>query len=233
MTSGEFDVISLHTVIDKDSGRVGLHGVQEALIAKQAEQIGLPLIKIYLPASDDHEVYKSIMLKFYHQCSLEGVDGIVFGDIFLEDLRDFRMALLAPSKRLAFFPLWKIDSKVLLSDLLDIGFKTTLCAADANFFSADQLGLVDRQFLDTLPSGVDPCGENGEFHTFVFDGPVFKKSIEVTKGEVVKKTYTYQKKESNGETKKLESSFWFQDYLLRNLFALGFTLPNLAMVRIQ
>src|SRR5688572_13520947 len=93
LASGEFDVVSLHTVIDKDSRRVGLHGVQEALIAKQAEQLGLPLIKICLPASDDHDVYKSIMLKFYHQCSLDGVEGVVFGDIFLEDLRDFRMAL--------------------------------------------------------------------------------------------------------------------------------------------
>ena len=98
-------------------------------------------------------------------------------------------------------------------DFINIGFKTTLCAADANFFSAHQLSLIDHKFLDSLPTGVDPCGENGEFHTFVFDGPLFKKPIPITMGEIVSKTYTYQKKEPNGEIKKLESTFWFQDLL--------------------
>jgi uncharacterized protein (TIGR00290 family) len=211
LASGEFDVVNIHTVIDKESKRVGLHGVRETLIEKQAEHIGLPLEKIYLPASDNHEVYKSTMQEFYHACSAEGIDGVVFGDIFLEDLRDFRIALLQPSKLSAFFPLWKVDSKILLNDFIDLGFKTTICSANANFFSSSELSLLDPEFLDTVPSSVDPCGENGEFHTFVFDGPLFKEPIPITKGEIVKKTYVFQKKESNGETKKLESSFWFQD----------------------
>jgi uncharacterized protein (TIGR00290 family) len=214
LTSGEFEVVNLHTVIDQDSKRVGLHGVRETLIEKQAAHIGLPLEKIYLPASDNHEVYKSTMQKFYHECAAREIDGVVFGDIFLEDLRDFRMALLQLSKLSAFFPLWKVDSKMLLNDFIDLGFKTTICSADANFFSPPNLGLLDPDFLDTVPSSVDPCGENGEFHTFVFDGPLFREHIAIAKGEIVKKTYSYQKKESNGEIKNIESSFWFQDYFL-------------------
>jgi uncharacterized protein (TIGR00290 family) len=210
LASGEFEVVNLHTVIDQDSKRVGLHGVRESLIEKQAEQIGLSLEKIYLPASNDHEVYKSTLQKFYRTCAGNGLEGVVFGDIFLEDLRAFRLSLLEP-KLTPSFPLWNVDSKVLVSDFIDAGFKTTLCAADANFFSPHHLRLIDHKFLELLPAGVDPCGENGEFHTFVFDGPLFKKPVPITMGEVVKKTYSYQRKEPNGETKKLETSFWFQD----------------------
>ena len=213
LASGEFEVVNLHTVIDQDSKRVGLHGVRESLIEKQAEHLGLPLEKIYLPASNDHEAYKSIMQNFYRACAGNGIEGVVFGDIFLEDLRSFRITLLDTTKLTASFPLWKVDSKVLVDEFIDIGFKTTLCAANANFFSSHQLGLIDHKFLELLPAGVDPCGENGEFHTFVFDGPLFKKPIPITMGEIVSKTYTYQKKEPNGETKKLESTFWFQDLL--------------------
>jgi uncharacterized protein (TIGR00290 family) len=213
LASGEFEVVNLHTVIDQDSKRVGLHGVRELLIEKQAEQIGLPLEKIYLPASNDHQVYKSTMQKFYRACAGRGIEGVVFGDIFLEDLRTFRLTLLDTSKLTASFPLWMVDSKVLVSDFIAIGFKTTLCAADANFFSPHQLTLIDHKFLETMPDGVDPCGENGEFHTFVFDGPLFKKAVPISKGEIVKKTYSYQRNEPNGEVKKLETSFWFQDLL--------------------
>ena len=212
--SGEFEVVNLHTVIDQDSKRVGLHGVREMLIEKQAEHIGIPLEKIYLPASTDHEVYRSTMQKFYRECADDGIEGVVYGDIFLEDLRDFRLSLIEPNKFTATFPLWKLDSKILLNDFIATGFKTTLCAADAAHFSPHQMSLVDHKFLSLLPPGVDACGENGEFHTFVFDGPLFKKPIPITKGEIVKKTYSYQKTEPNGEVKRLESSFWFQDLLL-------------------
>src|SRR6187455_2124036 len=116
--SGEFDVVNLHTVIDQDSKRVGLHGVREMLIEKQAEHIGIPLQKIYLPASTDHEVYRSTMQKFYCECVDNGIEGVVFGDIFLDDLRDFRLSLIKSNKFTASFPLWKLDSKVLLSDFI-------------------------------------------------------------------------------------------------------------------
>lgn len=213
LASNDFDVVNLHTVIDRDSKRVGLHGVRETLIEKQADRMGLELEKIYLPASEDREIYKAVMQEFYRKCSARGIGGVVFGDIFLEDLRDFRISLLEPSKLPGIFPLWQIDSKILLRDFINLGFKTTICSADAKFFSASDLNPIDRQFLKTLDPSIDPCGENGEFHTFVFDGPLFKSEITIARGETVKKTYRYRKKESNGEVRELESSFWFQDLL--------------------
>ncbi|HEX6227028.1 MAG TPA: diphthine--ammonia ligase [Chryseolinea sp.] len=213
LAAGEYDVVSLHTVFDQASKRVGLHGVRESLIDEQAAQVGLPLRKIYLNASLDHSLYESAMRNFYGTCRNEGIDGVVFGDIFLEDLKDFRSALLKPHELVGIFPLWKADTKKLLKEFIDLGFKTTLCSADAKFFSQSTLGVMNCEFLEQLPPMVDPCGENGEFHTFVFDGPLFKEAISFSKGEIVKKTYHYQKKESSGELVPLESSFWFQDLL--------------------
>lgn len=211
LASGQFEVVNLHTVFDQDTKRVGLHGVRETMIEKQAINVGFPLEKIYLPASEDHDCYKSTMQNFYRSCWRQGIEGVVFGDIFLEDLRDFRISLLEPNKLMGFFPLWKISSKILLNDFIDLGFKTILCSADANFFSQSGLTVVDHKFQDTLHPAVDPCGENGEFHTFVFDGPLFKEPIPFIKGDVVKKTYRYRKKESDEAMTELESSFWFQD----------------------
>lgn len=211
----EFDVVNLHTVIDEQTKRVGLHGVSEELIEKQAQAIGLPLKKIYLPASEDHEVYTNVMAKFYHSCNQEGIDGVVFGDIFLEDLKIFRINLLKPTRLFASFPLWGMDSRTIVNDFIQAGFKSTICAADANLLSKQDVGkIIDRSFLTSLSAGVDPCGENGEFHSFVFDGPIFQHPIPVLIGEVIKKTYSYQKKNLNGEIERLESSFWFQDLLI-------------------
>lgn len=211
----EFDVVNLHTVIDEQTKRVGLHGVSEELIEKQAQAIGLPLKKIYLPASDDHQVYTNVMDNFYHYCVQKGIDGVVFGDIFLEDLKTFRINLLKPTRLFASFPLWGMDSSIIVNDFIQAGFKSTICAADANLLSKQDVGkIIDRSFLTSLSAGVDPCGENGEFHSFVFDGPIFQHPIPVLIGDVVKKTYLYQKKNLNGEIESLESSFWFQDLLV-------------------
>jgi uncharacterized protein (TIGR00290 family) len=214
LLSGEFEVVNLHTVIDEKSRRVGLHGVREALIERQAEHLRLPLEKIYLRESDNHSAYAAVMTKYYLDCAEKGIQVVGFGDIFLEDLRDYRMELLKPSQLEATFPLWKIDTGILVRDFLDVGFRTMICAADAKFFSDRHLIEMDQKFLETLHPSVDLCGENGEFHTYVFDGPIFKKPISVTGGEVVKKTYSYQKKNQNDEIEKVESAFWFQDLLI-------------------
>ena len=215
LLSGEFEVAHLHTVIDKSLKRVGLHGVREELIEKQAEHIGLPLEKIYLPASNEHDVYSDVMKEFYRHCSQTGVQGVVFGDLFLEDLKVFRLELIKPAMLEAYFPLWKLDTRLMAGDFINAGFRTILCSADSKFFSAGELSEFGQQFINTLPFSVDPCGENGEFHTFVFEGPLFKVPIAITKGEVVKKVYSYQKKTDNGKIEKLESAFWFQDLLLK------------------
>jgi uncharacterized protein (TIGR00290 family) len=207
-------VVSLHTVINKETKRVGMHGVREELIEKQAASIGLPLTKLYLESSESHDAYCELMQDFYRHCSLENIDGVVFGDIFLEDLKVFRENLLRPSGLQSFYPLWGMNTKILAGDFIMSGFKTLTCSANENFFSRADIGrMMDDSFLKTLPPKVDPCGENGEFHTFVFDGPVFKEPVLFLPGEVVRKTYVYQKIDPSGLPEKVETSFLFQDLL--------------------
>ena len=216
MASGEYDIVHLHTVIDKDSHRVGLHGIREALIDQQAAQLGLPLVKLYLTASQDHDAYTSLMKSFYQICADDGIECVMYGDIYLEDLRVFRETLLTESGLAPIFPLWGIDSKMLLSDFIGSGFKTVMCAANASLFSEEQLGCyLDEDFLVNLPATIDPCGERGEFHTFVVSGPIFKGDILLDRGQVVKKTYFYNVTTADGEIEKKESAFWFQDLLPR------------------
>lgn len=212
LLSGEFTVKHLHTVINKDTKRVGLHGVHETLIELQAAAIGLPLIKLYLESSDGHGPYEKLTKGFYRQCSSTGIDAVVFGDIFLEDLRRYREELLKGSGLSSLYPIWNIDSKLLWSDFINAGFKTVLCSADARYFNPEQLGnTVTFDYLKTISTEVDLCGENGEFHSYVYDGPVFQHPVLITKGEVVSRKYSYQKINEDGSLQKLESKFWFQD----------------------
>jgi len=213
--SQEFEIVSLHTMIDESTRRVGLHGIHETLIEKQAEHIGIPLKKIYLTGAENQERYSACMLNFYNECADQAIEVVIFGDIFLEDLRDYRINLLKPSKLSGLFPLWKVDSKIIVNDFLEKGFKTTICAADASLFTEHQVGNVfDKNFLEMLSPHIDPCGENGEFHTFVYDGPLFKLPVRITKGKIVKKTYSYYRENSNAVLEKVNSTFWFQDFHL-------------------
>jgi uncharacterized protein (TIGR00290 family) len=214
LQSGAFRVAGLHTVISEETKRVGMHGVRETLIEKQAEAMGLPLTKLYLESSESHSAYERLMRGFYQQCAHEHIEAVVFGDIFLEDLRVFREELLKPSGLLGIYPLWKLDTGQTISDFIRSGFRTLICAANEKYFTPAQMGMtIDDELVRQLPPAVDPCGENGEFHTFVYDGPVFKRPIACKKGEVVAKTYTYQKVDENGTPEKTETTFLFQDLL--------------------
>ena len=215
LQSPQYEVMSLHTVISEENNRVGMHGIREDLIEKQAQSIGLPLVKLYLESSASHDAYDKLMKDFYQCCVQNGIQGVVFGDIFLEDLKKFREDLLQPFNLNGIFPLWKLDTTKLITEFINTGFKTLLCAADAKHFSSEQMGkTIDNDFISHLPEGVDPCGENGEFHTFVYDGPIFKKAIEFEYGSVVKKAYSFQKRTEN-EIQTVETGFWFQDLLPR------------------
>ncbi len=211
LLSDDYCVTSLHTVFNEETKRVGMHGVSEQLIRKQAEALSIPVIPVYLKSSDDHDRYVKLMTTFYERIS-DQVDGIAFGDIFLKDLKVFREGLLKPSGLEGIFPLWGVDTSVLMREFIQAGFKTVLCAADIRYFSKAQMGtVIDAEFFRSLPSDVDPCGENGEFHTFVYDGPVFNTPVSLKSGDVVEKRYFYQVKNKQGVTEKMESAFWFQD----------------------
>ena len=216
LLSNKYEVVGLHTLIGEETRRVGLHGVREEMISLQASALGLPVEFIFLPSADDHQQYESVMGTYYKICKKNGTDAVLFGDIFLEDLKKYREGLLSDPGLIPVFPLWKIDSNILLNDFINLGFKTLICSANAKFFNEEHLGkTIDSHFVKNLSSEVDVCGENGEFHTFVYDGPLFKKPVNFTLGEVVKKDYTYHKKNDDGSIGKLESSFWFQDILSR------------------
>jgi uncharacterized protein (TIGR00290 family) len=215
LQSQKYEVVSLHTVISEENNRVGMHGIREELINEQAKSLGLPLTKLYLESSASHNAYEKLMKEFYQRCSENGIQAVVFGDIFLEDLKKFREDLLQPFNLKGIFPLWKLDTHQLINEFIDTGFKTLLCAADAKYFSSGEMGkTIDQNFLNNLPEAVDPCGENGEFHTFVYDGPIFRKPITFEFGDVVKKDYSFQKRSEN-EIQTVESGFWFQDLLPR------------------
>jgi uncharacterized protein (TIGR00290 family) len=214
LEAGEWEVKELHTVFNMENGRVGLHGVHENLIGRQADALGLPLVKLYLPATNDHDAYKTLMRNFYSQRKAEGIGEIVFGDIFLEDLKSFRDHLLQDAGVLGIYPLWKKDSRMLMSEFLESGFKTLVCAADKKYFLESDLGkTIDETFLACLHPDVDRCGENGEFHSFVYEGPIFKKRLSFTLGDATNQSYRYQVTTPNGEVIEKESEFLFQDIL--------------------
>jgi len=216
LLSGQYDIVNLHTVIGEDTRRVGLHGVPEELIEEQAVALNLPLKKLYLKTSDNHDEYLALMDSFYCQSKDEGIEAVVFGDIFLEDLKKFREQLLEKSKLLPVFPIWEFDSALIVQDFINVGFKTLLCSANAALFDQQQVGkTIDRTFLESLREGIDPCGENGEFHTFVYDGPIFKRKVEFDLGEIVSRSYSFKKRNEDGSINEITSSFWFQDLLSR------------------
>ena len=217
IVDGEHEVVNLHTVIDEETKRVGLHGVREGLIEEQAENIGLPLTKIYLSKTGDHKAYESLMTSYYRQCARQGIEGVVFGDIFLEDLKKYREELLKPSGLTPLFPLWKSNSAELFEEIIRMGFKTLICSANAALFDKSQLGMtMELTTPELFKDGVDIGGENGEYHTFVFDGPIFKKRIALDLGEIVEKKYSFQKKGDGEKIETIETSFLFQDLLLRS-----------------
>lgn len=210
----QFEVVSLHTLIDVETKRVGMHGVHEQLIDRQAERIGIPLEKLYIDGSRTQDAYQNTMEAYYSDCKCRQIDGIVYGDIFLEDLRRYREALLNPYKLVAHYPLWMHETRALLCEFISLGFKTMVCAVNERCYANNILGqTIDENFIDKLPDQTDPCGENGEYHSFVYDGPLFEKPLEYRKGPEVERAYNYGVV-NKGVKEQHVSRFWFQEILL-------------------
>jgi uncharacterized protein (TIGR00290 family) len=183
-----FEVRYLLATLNETYNRVTMHGVRESLLIAQADHIGIPLYQVRLPESPDMKVYEEKMNSHLTQLKAEGITHSIFGDLFLADLKAYREAKLAEIDMQAVFPLWMRDTTEILKEFIALGYKTVVVAAKEGL--EDFCGrVIDETFLADLPVGIDPCGENGEFHTFAFDGPIFKKPVDFTLGEKVFKTY--------------------------------------------
>jgi uncharacterized protein (TIGR00290 family) len=190
-------VAALLTTITKDYDRVSMHGVRRVLLERQAASLGLPLRQVLISKGASNEEYEREMagaLSEYHE---GGVDTIVFGDLFLEDVRAYREQFLARHGMRGLYPVWLRDTVEFVREFIALGFRAVVTCVSGAALDGSFVGrLIDEEFLASLPPHVDPCGENGEFHSFVFDGPSFREEVQFTVGERV-----------------FRDSFWFCDLL--------------------
>jgi len=180
------EISALLTTITEEYDRISMHGVRSILIEQQAESLGLPLDQVYITKNSSNEEYETKIKDKLTYYKYQGIASVAFGDIFLEDLRKYREENLSKIGLKGVFPLWKKDTVKLAHTFIDLGFKAVIACIDSKILDKTFVGRIfDRQFLSELPSDIDPCGENGEFHSFVYDGPIFQKKILYKKGEVV------------------------------------------------
>lgn len=200
----------LFTTISHQLRRITMHGVREELLDAQAAALGIPLYKLELPASDTMDLYNQLMQEKMNAFKKAGVTHSIFGDIHLEDLKKYRESQLNKVGVKALFPLWKLPVKDVITEFIDQGFKAVVVCVNARYLDQSFVGrTLDADFIKDLPEEVDVCGENGEFHSFVYDGPIFKQPVPIKLGEVVYKDY------SNGkENLDYDTGFYFQDLLL-------------------
>ncbi len=181
-----YEIVSLLTTVTEDYDRISMHGVRRVLLERQAQSLGLPLEIVYLTKNSSNEEYEARLKEKLLKYKNQGVNSVVFGDIFLEDVRKYRENNLAQGGMKAIFPIWKRDTTELAHAFIDLGFKAIITCVDSQSLDKKFVGKVfDQRFLSELPTNVDPCGENGEFHTFVYEGPIFKERIRFRKGRVV------------------------------------------------
>lgn len=197
LQSPEYEVKGLLTTVTETYDRISMHGVRRELLRQQAESIGLPLTEIPIPPQCVNETYQNRMKDACLTYKAQGINHMAFGDLFLEDIRSYRDAQLRQVEMQAVYPVWGLDTRQLAHDFITRGFRAYLCCIDPKQLDPRFCGReFDAGLLNDLPVSCDPCGENGEFHTFVYDGPIFKQPIPCAKGEVV-----------------LRDHFWFCDVL--------------------
>jgi uncharacterized protein (TIGR00290 family) len=193
--SGEMAVEALLTTVTRDYDRISMHGVRRALLEDQAASLGIPIREILISKAADNAEYEARMGESLDDAHGDGVDAIVFGDLFLADIRAYREKLLARHGLEGLYPIWGRDTAQLIRDFLRLGFKVVVVCVDPAKLDPAFVGrTIDEAFLADLPTAVDPCGENGEFHTFVFDGPIFSAPVKFSLDEIV-----------------CRDSFWFCD----------------------
>jgi len=186
--SNTFDIVALITTITDQYDRVSMHGTRRTLVEQQADSIGLPLEKVLISKNASNKEYETRLNEVLLKHSKRGINSVVFGDIFLEEVKRYREDFLKKIGMKGIFPIWKRDSQELAIQFIDLGFKAVITCIDAEALDKAFSGReYDHQFLSDLPSQADLCGENGEFHSFVYDGPMFNKPILFSMGDVVQR----------------------------------------------
>ena len=186
--SPEHDVRSLLTTVTSGYDRISMHGVRRALLAEQADALGLPLVEVEIPPKASNEIYEARMGEAFEAFRGNGIRHIAFGDIFLADLREYRERLLARQGLHAVFPIWQRDTRELAQAFVQLGFRAVTCCIDPQRLDERFAGReLDESFFAELPETVDPCGENGEYHSFVFDGPNFRRPVSIRTGKKIRR----------------------------------------------
>lgn len=182
------EVCALFSVVTKDFDRVSMHGIRKFLLEQQAKSLERPLIVVEIPEKCTNEIYEEKMKSLLNEARQHDIDTFIFGDLFLEDVRHYREKMLGGTGFTPLFPLWNYGTARLAKELIQSGYKAIITCIDSKKLSKDYVGReFDEAFLKDLPLDVDPCGERGEFHTFVYDGPIFKKPIECIRDKVVER----------------------------------------------
>ena len=219
---GQYHIQTLLTTVSEPYQRISMHGVRTALLDQQATALGLPCRKLFLPEMPSMDAYETLMASTMRELKSAGATASIFGDIFLEDLRQYRENKLAEMDLQAVFPLWGVPTTELIQQFIGLGFKTITTCVNEKYLDQSFVGrVIDEDFLRDLPANVDPCGENGEFHTFVFDGPIFRQPIPFEKGEIVHRKYTAPVKTDSEEYEcgdekdpsPFDTGFWYCDLL--------------------
>lgn len=213
-----YSVEKLVTTVNSETNRISMHGLRKELLLQQAISIGIPLHVISLSGNVSMSVYNEVMQKETLFLVQEGFTHSIFGDIFLENLRDYREEQLQKVSLRGVFPLWKRNTSALMEDFLAAGFKAITVSVNSKILDKSFCGrIIDEDFLAELPAEVDPAGENGEFHSFVFDGPLFKDPVLFQKGEIVERSFAPAKKREDNcfseEKETWDTRFFYCDLL--------------------
>ncbi|TDW51552.1 uncharacterized protein (TIGR00290 family) [Flavobacterium sp. 270] len=217
----DYKIECLLTSVNEKYQRISMHGVRVQLLEAQAKSLALPLKIMQVPEMPTMEVYENVMTETLNELKNDGITHSVFGDIFLEDLRKYREDQLTKIGFKGIFPIWKIPTKELIQEFIQLGFKTIVVCVSERYLDKSFVGrVIDQDFINDLPENVDVCGENGEFHTFTFDGPIFSEPIDFEIGEIVYRKYEKPKTDTSSNTAcdtsasdAFDFGFWYCDLI--------------------
>ena len=180
------EIAALLTTVTEGYDRISMHGVRRDLLVQQADALGFPLEEIPIPQACTNEIYEQRMQETLQKCQVQGITTAAFGDLFLQEVRSYREERMNRIGMRCMFPVWKRPTPEFAQEFINLGFRAVVVCVDTTAIGGEFAGReYDRDFIKDLPAGADPCGENGEFHTFVCDGPIFSRPIQVQRGEKV------------------------------------------------